>query len=67
MAILKFKARVQDEVDLNIKFVASMIGRDVRDLVDALREAHSEVQQRVEVIHRRGGAGEVLDISFTDA
>lgn len=62
VAVAQARVLGEHNVDLDVEFVASVVGLEALDLFDRLREAHRHVQQHVPLICRSGGAAQIAHV-----
>jgi len=62
MAIPESHPLIQHYIDLDVEFIARVIGVQGLDVADGLGEAHGEVEEEGGLLGGRGGAGEVGDV-----
>ena len=67
MAIPETDGLIEDDIDLDIEFIAGMVGLQALDVLDGFGEAHGEVEQDVALVGGGGGAGEVADVGHRGA
>ena len=62
MTIPQTRILIENDIDLDVQLVASVVGLYILDLGDGLGEAHGEVEEDVALVGGGGGAGEVADV-----
>jgi hypothetical protein len=63
MAISQAHTLIKDDIDLDIKLIAGMVRLQTLDLLNGFSETHGQVQEHVTLVGRRGGAGQVADVT----
>ena len=62
VAVAQTHTLIDDDVDLDVQFIAGVIGLQTLDFLDSAGEAHGQVEEDVAVSGRGGGASQVADV-----
>ena len=63
MAVSQAHILVENNIDLNVKFISGMVGLQALYLLDGLCESHSKVEENVSFIGRCCCAGEIPNVA----